>query len=173
MHKYALVWAVLSQLVIAPGMAVAADPDWWLIFGSGDQPKRQVIYADALSVADTPSKSAAEPSRSVDVVYVFEAKDKPLFTLYKISFQCKAGRYSVEAANSKMRSGEIIQGPTSTQWEPVARTMLERPYDFVCNASSRRTNGMIKIGGGPVTASMLQEFTYEAFWDPAKNAPRQ
>ncbi len=172
MHKYALVLAVLSPLVIAPGAAVAAMPDWWLIFGSGDQPKRQVIYADALSVADSPSKSGAEPTRSVDVVYVFEDENKPLFTLYRIAFQCKAGLYSVDASNSKLRSGDVTQGPTSTQWEPVARTMLERPYDFVCKASTRRTNGMIKIGR-PELATTLPEFTYRAFWGPATDAPRQ
>lgn len=172
MHKLALVLAVFSPLVISPGIAVAAMPDWWLIFESGDQPKRQVIYADALSVADTPSKSGAEPARSVNVVYVFEGEDKPLFTLYRIAFQCKGGRYTVESANSKMRSGEVTQGPTSTQWEPVANTVLERPYDFVCKASSRRTNGMIKIGR-PELVNTLPEFTYRTFWGPTTNAPRQ
>ncbi|MGX0954814.1 hypothetical protein AB7M18_000942 [Pseudomonas viridiflava] len=172
MHRYALVLAVLSPLVIAPSTAFAAQPDWWLIFGSGDKPKRQVIYADALSVADTPSKSGAEPTRSVVVVYVFEDKDKPLYAMYTISFQCKAGRYRVEAANAQMPSGEITQEPTSSQWAPAARSVMERPYDFVCNASSRRTNGMIKIGRREL-ANTLPEFTYKALWGLATNVPGQ
>ena len=179
MHKYALVLVALCPLLIAPGVAVAAQPDWWLIFGSGDQPKRQVMYADALSVADTPLKSAAEPARSVDVVEVFEAQDKPLYVMYRVSFQCKAGRYSVATASAQMRSGAVTREPTSSQWEPVARSVMERPYDFVCKASSRRANSMIKIGmpqsatiipDGPKT---LPEFTYNALWGAVTNAPRQ
>ncbi|WP_407315390.1 hypothetical protein [Pseudomonas sp. nanlin1] len=170
MHKFAWVLAVFSPLVISPSIAVAAMPDWWLIFGSGDQPKREVLYADALSVAETPSKSAAEPTRSVDVVHVFEEQDKPLFMLYRIAFQCKSGNYIIEAADAKMRSGEVTQGQTTNQWQPVARSMLERPYDFVCKASARRANGMIKIAR-PELANTLPEFTYRAFWGPAVDAP--
>lgn len=162
MHKFAWVMAVLSPLVISPITAVAAQPDWWLIFGSGDQPKRQVMYADAISVADTPSKSG-EPSRSVDVVQVFEDEAMPAYVLHTISFQCKAGRYRVDATNTQMRSGKPTAGQPNDQWEPVAGTLLERPYDFVCKASSRRANSMIKIGNKDAVTT-LPEFTIKAFW---------
>ncbi|MBI6852029.1 hypothetical protein YA0002_04565 [Pseudomonas cichorii] len=169
MCKYGLALAVLSPLVISPGLAVAAQPDWWLIFGSGDQPKRQVMYADAISVADSRSKTTEEAARSVDVVNVFEEEDKPSYVIYRVSFQCKAGQYRVEAAKAQMRSGETTAEPTNRHWEPVAQSLMERPYDFVCQASSRRSNSMIKVGSMSVT--ILSDFTKKALWGPAINTP--
>ncbi|MBX8574455.1 hypothetical protein [Pseudomonas cichorii] len=169
MYKYGLVLAVFSPLVIFPGLAVASPSDWWLIFGSGEQPKRQVMYADAISVADISSKTAEEAARSVDVVHVFEAEDKPSYVMHRISFQCKAGQYRVEAANAQMRSGKITAEPTNSHWNPVARSSMERPYDFVCQAGSRRSNSMIKVGNMSVTT--LADFTKKALWGPAINTP--
>lgn len=163
MHKFAQVLAILFTLAILPGKAVAAMPDWWLIFGSGDQPKRQVMYADALSVAESPSKSGAETARTVEVVQVFEDQDKPSYIWYTIAFQCKAGQYWVDVAKAKKRSGEVVEEPSSRQWMPVAQSVLERPYDFVCKASTRRSNNMIKINK-PQLIDTLAQFTYETFW---------
>ncbi|MBX8475590.1 hypothetical protein K5D38_12440 [Pseudomonas cichorii] len=163
MHKFVQVLTIISPLVILPGKAVAAMPDWWLIFGSGDQPKRQVMYADALSVADSPSKSGVETARTVEVVQVFEDQGKPSYIWYTIAFQCKAGQYWVDVAKAKKRSGEVVEEPNSRQWMPVAQSVLERPYDFVCKASTRRSNNMIKISK-PQLIDTLAQFTYETFW---------
>lgn len=162
-HKFAQILAILSPLTILPGKAVAAMPDWWLIFGSGDQPKRQVMYADSLSVADIPSKLGAETARTVEVVLVFEDQDKPSYIWYTIAFQCKAGQYWVDVAKAKERSDEVVEEAGSRQWMPVAQSVMERPYDFVCKASTRRSNNMIQIKK-PQLIDTLAQFTYGTFW---------
>lgn len=173
MRRYFLLLVCLAPLCAMPRISSAVTPDWWLIFGGGQEPKREMIYADALSVADIDGmKEVNEVPRSVDVVQVFESANEPSFVAYNIAYQCKARSYKIISAYAHLRSGEVSESPGKSTWTPISQSWLERPYDFVCQASSRKSNSMIKLGS--FSTISLPQITREVFWDsqavPAKGS---
>lgn len=160
-NKVVLGASLALLLVQLQQSALAAD--WWVIFGSGDQPNRDLFYADGASVAELKTESGqAEPARSVTVVQIFETADAPDFVEYNLQFQCNKRLLKVNAVTAYNRSATASNLPAPKGWTPVPQSWIDRSYDFACKPQDRESNAMMRLGD--TRADILANVTRTKMW---------
>ena len=88
----------LLSLSAAPALAT----DWWMIFGTGDTPNRDLFFADAQSVKATQQ----DPQNTqLTVVQVFESPNSPNYVSYTLELQCAQRQLRVNSATAYLRAG--------------------------------------------------------------------
>ncbi|WP_044400260.1 hypothetical protein [Pseudomonas sp. FeS53a] len=153
--------ATLALLAQTPQSALAAD--WWVIFGTGDSPERDMFYADALSVAEQRRGSGeTEAPRSVGVVQVLESAEAPNFVHYSMQFQCRQRLVKFDGITAYMRSNTPSNLASPQGWKPVPQSWVDRAYTFACDAQNREGNAMLRIGN--TTADVLAQVTRTQIW---------
>ncbi|BBP82651.1 hypothetical protein PHLH8_22930 [Pseudomonas sp. Pc102] len=160
-NKVVLGASLALLLIQVQQTAMAAD--WWVIFGTGDQPNRDLFYADGASVTEVKMESGqAEPARSVTVVQIFETADAPDFVAYDLQFQCKKRLLKVNAVTAYNRSATASSLPAPQGWKPVPQSWVDRSYDFACKPDERESNAMMRLGN--TTADVLATVTRTKMW---------
>ncbi|MEA9608824.1 hypothetical protein QY702_20965 [Xanthomonas campestris pv. plantaginis] len=169
-HQYA-VWCLSIATLGLSGTANAAV-EWWTMSSRGEQPKREVFYADLTSVVQLNKESGmTESPRALDVLQVQEATGSPEYINYRFQFQCASKLIRVISANAGMSSGADFVASVPSGWNPVRPHWTELAYQFACQPQARQQNGMVKLesnmlGGfvGDLDVSQVAEKTRKAVW---------
>lgn len=178
-NQYA-VWCLSIATLGISGTANAAV-EWWIMSSRGEQPNREVFYADATSVVQVNRESGMnEAARALDVLQVKEAAASPEMINYRLQFQCESRQVRVLSATAAMNSGANVRVPVPAGWSPVQPHWTEHAYKFACQPQARQANGMIKVreatsvsrqetdmlGGfvGDLSADQVAERTRKAVW---------
>lgn len=130
----------LLSLNAAPALAT----DWWMIFGTGDTPNRDIFFADAQSVK--PAKEHSQ-NKLLNIMQVFENPNSPNYVSYTLELRCPERQLRVNSVTAHLRTSSRKVLPAPKRWVPVPRSWLERGYDFACAPEKRKLNGMTPLGG--------------------------
>lgn len=147
----------LLSLSAAPALAT----DWWMIFGTGDTPNRDLLFADAQSV-----KAVKEhPGNTLlNVTQVFENPNAPSYVSYTLELRCPERQLRVNSATAYLRAGATTVLPAPKGWIPVPKSWLERGYDFACAPDKRKSNAMSPMDLGPLENAQLVAITQQGLF---------
>lgn len=148
----------LLSLSAAPALAT----DWWMIFGTGDTPNRDLFFADTQSVKATQQ----DPQNTqLTVVQVFESPNSPNYVSYTLELQCAQRQLRVNSATAYLRAGATTVLPAPKRWVPVPKSWLEHGYDFACAPGKRKTNAMMPMGVGSIDNAQLVAITQQGLFN--------
>ncbi|RMQ47641.1 hypothetical protein ALQ04_04070 [Pseudomonas cichorii] len=168
MNRQCTVWGLSAALLGISGVA-NADVEWWLIFGGGEQPNREMFYADASSVVELKKESGMkEFPKTVDVLQIHEAASGPEYVNYQFQFQCESKLMRVVIATAHMRSGTNVMAPAPPGWFPLRYNWTQQPYQFACHPENRTKNGMFNVNARGADVAQMCEITRRMIW---KNPP--
>ena len=159
MQKRLLAYASFALFSLSAAPALATD--WWMIFGTGDTPKRDIFFADAQSV-----KAAKEhPGNTLlNVMQVFESPNAPSYVSYTLELRCSERQLRVNSATAVLRAGSTSVLPAPKSWVPVPKSWLERGYDFACAPGKRKANAMMPMGVGSIDNVQLVAITQQGLF---------
>lgn len=147
----------LLSLNAAPALAT----DWWMIFGTGDTPNRDIFFADAQSVK--PAKEHPQ-NKLLNIMQVFENPNSPNYVSYTLELRCPERQLRVNSATAYLRAGATTVLPAPKGWIPVPKSWLERGYDFACAPDKRKSNAMSSMGLGSLENAQLVAITQQGLF---------
>lgn len=160
LRKRLLAGSTFALLSLSAAPAVATD--WWMIFGTGDTPNRDLFFADAQSVKATQQHPQ---NRQLTVVQVFESPNSPNYVSYALELQCPERQLRVNSATAYLRAGATTVLPAPKRWVPVPKSWLERGYDFACAPGKRKSNAMMPMGVGSIDNTQLVAITQQGLFN--------
>ena len=147
-----------AAMLLLAGAATAAPGamagDWWIVYGRGDKPQREMFLADAATLQDIPGQDAKAPARGARFIQVFEGADQPDYLAYEFQVQCKPRQYRLASVVAHQRDGTELAvpltGQPADQWTVLKKRsslQAEQHLRFVCDeARKRERNMMLQVG---------------------------
>ncbi len=154
--------AALAFLALAP---CAHAADWWVIFGEGDTPNRQLYYADAASISQAPTAGdATEIVQRLQVMQMFESAAQPEYILFSFEIQCERQQMRIPLATVHLRDGSVSKLIEPMGWgQPVPGGMVARAFFFTCVPKSRdKKHSYMRIGEGE--AESIVSAAWKSVW---------
>lgn len=148
----------LLSLSAAPALAT----DWWMIFGTGDTPNRDLFFADAQSVKAVKEQPG---NTLLNVMQVFESPNSPNYVSYTLGMRCPERQLRVNSATAYLRAGATTVLPAPKRWVPLPKSWLERGYDFACAPDKRKSNAMMPMGVGSIDNAQLVAITQQGLFN--------
>lgn len=151
------VFAAACALLLPATSAFAAD--WWLVFGGGDKPQREILFLDQASI-----DVVRDPSRLVTIdlgkklsdddlidfvrvegVTVYESAQAPAKMAAQYRVKCRDKMVATTFASQLWRHGKIENLPDQ-QWASVEQDeALAQVHAFICAPDQRDANSMLHI----------------------------
>ena len=187
LRRVAVKWALAVPCVMVATPAVAGD--WWMVYGAGEKPARQITYLDLqsyyeqtdpsrLMTVDTKRKLSREDLIDyvrIDGAQIFEAEKSPGMILTRYLVKCRDQLVATTRTEIRWRDSRLEQ-PADTAWAPSRSTPeYQQITKFVCDASSRPTaEGMFQVTDDydplPITWQMFWKDATEPKWTSSRSA---
>lgn len=186
LRRVAVKWALAVPCVMVATPAVAGD--WWMVYGAGEKPARQITYLDLqsyyeqtdpsrLMTVDTKRKLSREDLIDyvrIDGAQIFEAEKSPGMILTRYLVKCRDQLVATTRTEIRWRDSRLEQ-PADTAWAPSRSTPeYQQITKFVCDASSRPTaEGMFQVTDDydplPITWQMFWKDATEPKWTSSRS----
>ncbi len=184
----------LKYMVAAGSLAVSAiatpaiAADWWLVYGAGEKPVRQMTYLNLgsyyeqmdpsrMMTVDVKRKLPKEDLidyRRIDGAQIFEAEKSPGMILMRYLVKCREQLVAQTTIEIRWRDSRL-ERPADIDWTPASATpQYQQVAKFVCDASSRSDTGdMLRVTDDydplPITWQIFWKDATEPEWTSTKS----
>ncbi len=102
---------------------------WYMIFGTGDAPKRDLFIARRIEAPDS------AVSKKVEVVQVLEATGLGDYAIYSMEFNCKQRKFRIVNLTVATMDSKLQSKANALDWTAVPQSWIDRAYTFGCDST--------------------------------------
>ncbi|MGY3267069.1 hypothetical protein [Lysobacter sp. HA35] len=103
---------------------------WYVIFGTGDTPKRDLFLARRVGAQDG-------DERRVAVTQVFETPSPSDYVTYSIAVRCGTRQIKVERMFAAATNSQFMTKDNVLDWRAAPQSWIQRAVDFACDPAAQ------------------------------------